>query len=143
MSYRSVNPQQAHDLMKQDQEFVYVDVRSEQEFAAGHPEGAINLPIAFMSGGGMAANPDFVRVATAKLKKDAKLLVGCKMGGRSMRACEVLSGAGFTNLVNVDGGFSGRGDGPDAPTRGGWSGAGLPVSKQPKPGATWAELSGR
>jgi rhodanese-related sulfurtransferase len=96
-----------------------------------------------MGGGGMSPNPDFMTVMTAKFDKDAPLVVGCKMGGRSARACEMLDAAGFTQLKNIDGGFSGRGDARDPSVRGGWSGSGLPVTTTPAPGATWTELRGK
>ena len=45
---------------------VFVDVRTEQEFAAGHPAGAVNVPIAGIDAyGQMTPNPDFVRVIRA------------------------------------------------------------------------------
>jgi hypothetical protein len=52
--------------------------RSEAEFAAGHVEGAINVPIMFMSPGGMTPNPDFVAQVTAAIpdKECQLLLVG-------------------------------------------------------------------
>lgn len=140
MPFKTITPKEAHDLLTADPHAVYLDVRSEQEFAAGHPVGAKNVPIAFLTGGGMAANPDFLKVIGAHFAKDASLVVGCKMGGRSARACEILADAGYTNLKNVDGGFDGRGGAADPGVRGGWSGSGLPVARALAPGASYAEL---
>ncbi len=143
MSYETVSPKQAHEAMQTDAKVVYVDVRSEQEFAAGHAVGAVNVPIAHLTGGGMSPNLDFLKVMTAKFQKDAPLVIGCQMGGRSARACEVLDGAGFTKLKNIDGGFGGRGGAADESVRKGWSGSSLPVTKTAAPGSTWAELRGK
>ena len=38
---------------------------------------------------------------------DAKLVLGCAMGGRSMRACELLASDGYTDLINMHGGYDG------------------------------------
>jgi len=86
--------------------YTYLDVRSEGEFAAGHVEGAINVPILFMSPGGMTPNPDFVaQVAAAIPDKECQLLLGCKSGKRSQLAGEALGTEGYTDMTNVDGGF--------------------------------------
>ena len=48
---KTVTPEEAKALL--DQGYVYVDVRSEQEFESGHPAGALNVPISFMGPGGL------------------------------------------------------------------------------------------
>jgi rhodanese-related sulfurtransferase len=76
----------------------------------------------------MTPNPDFLAVMQANYPSDAKLLVGCQVGGRSGKAALVLAESGYAP-VNVKGGFGGRMD----PATGqvideGWSQAGLPVA---------------
>jgi rhodanese-related sulfurtransferase len=39
--------------------------------------------------------------------KNDEIIVHCKVGGRSMRACAMLETAGFTNVVNLVGGMDG------------------------------------
>lgn len=39
--------------------------------------------------------------------KSAALVVGCLSGKRSLAACDILSGAGYTSLKNVEGGYQG------------------------------------
>lgn len=39
--------------------------------------------------------------------KDAPLVVGCLSGKRSAAACDILAGAGYTSLSNVEGGYQG------------------------------------
>ncbi len=41
------------------------------------------------------------------LPKDRDILIHCKMGGRSAKACTALAEAGFTNLYNLEGGITG------------------------------------
>jgi rhodanese-related sulfurtransferase len=121
MSFRRVLPEQAKVLIDQEG-FAYVDVRSVQEFEAGHPEGAYNVPLLDMGPMGMTPNPDFLGVMQRLFLKDSKLVVGCKAGGRSMRAASMLEAAGYTSIVDQRAGFEG---GPEP----GWRPKGLPVSK--------------
>ena len=124
----------------------YIDVRSAREFAAGHPAGAINVPLidADPATGQMAPNPDFVRVIKAAFAADAALLVGCQVGGRSARAAQVLESMGFTNVANVAGGFGGLRD----PMSGrvvapGWMDESLPVETTSPPGMSYDDLVAR
>lgn len=136
MSYRTVEPDEAKRLADSG-EWVYLDVRSAEEFAAGHPEGAYNVPIAHAAEGGLAPNPDFAAVVGRNFAPDARLLVGCAMGGRSARACELLAAQGFRNLVNVHGGFSGARDVP------GWKARGFPTASGEPPERSYAHLRAR
>ena len=126
---KEMSPQEAHDLMKSDPEVIYLDVRSVPEFEAGHPKDAINIPLLHLNpGAGMAPNEDFLNVAEANLSKDAKLVVGCKAGGRSARACDMLAQTGYTNLTNVRGGFVAATDNFGRVVEPGWSMLNLPTS---------------
>jgi rhodanese-related sulfurtransferase len=129
MAITQTEPPQAHEILKANPGAVYLDVRTEGEFAQGHPAGAINIPVVFIKGPGqMEPNDDFLRVAEKVLPRDKKLVVGCMAGGRSQRACEILEGAGFTDLTNVRGGFGGARDQSGRVVVTGWREAGLPVS---------------
>jgi rhodanese-related sulfurtransferase len=142
MAVKRVSPAEARDLID-EQGYVYVDVRSLPEFAAGHPEGAYNVPLMNMGPGGMSPNPDFLKVMGA-FPKDAKLVVGCKAGGRSARAAGMLESAGYTNVVDQRAGFEGA---PDPATgrvsEPGWRPSGLPVSTSPKPDRTYEALKAK
>jgi rhodanese-related sulfurtransferase len=125
---KELNAQEAYDLMQADPEYIYLDVRSVPEFEAGHPSRAINIPIMhFAPGAGMSPNQDFTTVVEAALAKDAKLVIGCKSGGRSARACEIMSQMGFTNVANVRGGFVAAMDNAGRVTEPGWSMRNLPI----------------
>jgi rhodanese-related sulfurtransferase len=131
MAINQVDPPQAYDTMKNDPGAIYLDVRTEEEFAQSHPAGAINIPVVFLRPGGPPEpNPDFIAVAQAALPKSSKLVVGCMAGMRSQRACEILEGAGYTDLTNVRGGFGGARDASGKVTVTGWRDAGLPVSQE-------------
>lgn len=128
---KELSAQDAFDLMHSDLEYIYLDVRSVPEFEAGHPTRAINVPIMhFTPGVGMSPNQDFAAVVEAALPKDAKLVVGCKTGGRSARACEIMSQMGYTNVANVRGGFVGAMDNLGRVTEPGWSMLNLPTCSE-------------
>jgi rhodanese-related sulfurtransferase len=80
-----------------------IDVRSEREFAAGHPRGARNLPPARLASG------------ESGLARNDEILLICASGHRSLREARRLAKAGFTNVANVGGGMIA------------WQRAGLPV----------------
>src|SRR5438132_10758352 len=103
MAVKRISPAEAKALM--DAGYIYLDVRSIPEYEQGHPAGAHNAPLMHMGRGGMAPNPEFVQVVSKAYPKDTKMVLGCKSGGRSQRAAMLLEGAGFTNLVEMRGGF--------------------------------------
>lgn len=117
----------------QDSGSIYVDVRSQMEFERGHAAGAVNVPLLdhdpARPGAGMAPNPDFVRVMQANFAPDAPLLIGCQVGGRSMRAAHMLETFGFTNLTNVKGGFGGMRDPMGRLVDAGWAESDLPIEE--------------
>jgi len=133
-----ISPQEASDKLKEG--FTYVDVRTTEEFEAGHPAEAVNVPIALSVPGGMAPNPDFVRVMAAAFPKDAKIVVGCKAGGRSMRAAQTLLAEGFTNVVDQRAGWEGARNPFGKITEPGWSLLDLPRDKGQPSGRSWDEM---
>jgi rhodanese-related sulfurtransferase len=124
MTIKSVTPEEAHQLVQQGA--LYVDVRSEQEFEQGHPPGALNVPIAHFGPAGMTPNADFLTVMRAAFNQNEKLVVGCKAGGRSRRAAEMLEQAGFSDISDMAAGWDGSRDAFGRPLPG-WSKRGLPV----------------
>jgi rhodanese-related sulfurtransferase len=121
---------------------VYLDVRSPEEFAQGHPAGAFNVPLAFLEPGRGPSqpNPEFLQVAGRHFPTDTILLVGCLSGGRSQRACDLLARAGFTNLSNVEGGFGGGRDRTGGVIRG-WRDCGLPTASGEAAERSYAHLT--
>ena len=139
-SIKRVSPAEAKTLM--DEGYVYLDVRSEPEFAAGHPKGAHNVPVMHSGPRGMTPNPEFLAVVEAAFPKDAKLVLGCRSGGRSMRAAEMMIAAGFTNIVDQRAGFEGARDAFGQLTEPGWAPAGLPVETATA-GGSYAEIKAK
>ena len=145
MSVKQVDVKQAHALQS-DEGYTYVDVRSTPEYEQGHPAGAHNVPLLNLDPATrqMLPNPDFVDVMQACYAQDARLLIGCQMGGRSSRAADILAAAGYTDVSNVLGGFGGARDRMSGQVLNeGWADAGLPVETAATPGGSYAELRQR
>ena len=131
MPIKQQKPVEAHDTLSKNPGAIYLDVRTEGEFAQGHPAGALNVPVVFIKGPGqMQPNDDFAAVVEKIIPKNTKLVVGCLAGGRSQRACEILEGAGYTDLTNVVGGWGGQRDGSGNVIGKGWRDEGLPTSSE-------------
>ena len=133
-----ISPQQALDAMRAGA--VYVDVRTPEEFADGHPEGAYNVPVALSSGGTMTPNEDFLSTMKAHFAPGVKIVLGCRSGGRSLRAAHALAAAGYTDVVDQRAGWDGARDPFGQLVEPGWGRAGLPAATTPAAGRSWPEL---
>ena len=89
------------------QSFTLLDVRTPEEFAAGHLQGAVNMNI---------YDTDFDQ-RLAALDKSKAVFVYCKAGGRSGDAASRLKDMGFEEVYDMQGGFMA------------WSAAGLPSTQ--------------
>ena len=85
---------------------VLLDVRTPEEFAAGHLPGAKNIPYDQIPS----------RIRELKSVQDSEIVVYCRTGRRAGIAIDILSGAGFRKLGHLDGDYEA------------WSAAGRPVS---------------
>ena len=141
MAVKNVSVTEARAL--QEKGATYIDVRSTPEYDQGHPAGAFHVPLVDIDEetGEMTPNPDFVRVFKANFAADAPLLLGCQVGGRSMRATEMLQSSGFADVSNVRGGFGGARDRMSGRVIDpGWEESGLPVDDAPPPGGAYKDL---
>jgi len=141
MPHQTKNPAGVKQLLEQDPEYVYIDVRTVEEFEQGHVPGAYNIPILFRTALGMQPNPEFLDAVTRRFPQGQKIVFGCKSGGRSQRACEMLAQQGYAYLVNMAGGFHGASDMSGNMLEQGWAACGHDTSKQSQPGRSWKELA--
>lgn len=88
-----------------------IDVRTPVEFREVHCVHARNVPLDSLDPSAMTR---------ARTDSDAPIHVICRSENRSTKACEVFAAAGFSNVVNVDGGTIA------------WDEAGLPVVRGKK-----------
>ncbi|XLR50157.1 hypothetical protein S83_000829 [Arachis hypogaea] len=93
----------AHGLLQAG--YRYLDVRTIEEFSAGHTPGAINIPYLHKIGEDMTKNADFIEQVSSQFSKHDKIVVGCKSGRRSKMAATDLLDAGFSGVKDVAGGY--------------------------------------
>ena len=138
----SITVPEARAAMERDPKTIYLDVRTEEEFADGHPERAINIPIGHPNPVTrmLELNRDFATVAKANLPLDTPLLVGCRTGPRAEAAAQVLANEGYTNLRWVYGGYVGITGPVGNRVAVGWLESGFPVTREPGPGAGYDAL---
>lgn len=72
-----------------------LDVREDKEYAAGHIPKAKHIPLGQLSN----------RVKELEKFRGKPILVTCRSGHRSARACGILKKAGFENVYNQAGGI--------------------------------------
>ena len=84
-----------------------VDVRSSEEFAAGHLRDAKHIPLADLG----------TRIGELDKSKNRTVVVVCQSGARGDKAARQLQAAGFEDVHSLEGGLAA------------WTAAGLPVTK--------------
>ena len=107
--YRESTPPEVKRLLDNNSGYIYLDVRTVEEFAAGHVPGAWNIPLLVRNDASpvWTTNDRFLPIVKANLSPDARLVVGCRSGGRSAKAVQLMRQVGFTHLINMAGGFAG------------------------------------
>lgn len=95
-SVRTMSSEEARSMVAESEpgSFGLLDVRQPGEYERGHIPGARLIPLPEL--------PDRLD----ELDRDKDTLVYCAAGGRSRSAVQLLQGKGFTNMINVEGGFS-------------------------------------
>lgn len=74
---------------------ILVDVRTPEEFEAGHIDQALNVNW---------FDTDFAK-QMEKIGKEETVYVYCKKGGRSAKAAHLLDSLGYKNVIDLTGGF--------------------------------------
>lgn len=101
-----VNTLEATRLINDDA--MVLDVREDSEWSVGHIPNARHIPLGKLSG----------RVSELEKFKDKAIVINCRSGHRSARACSMLKKSGFENVHNLAGGIIA------------WEQANLPISKK-------------
>lgn len=140
MNLKRITADEAKRLMDADG-YTLLDVRSTPEFGAEHPAGAYNVPYLHRAPQGMIPNGDFARVVQALFpNKETKIITSCQMGGRSVRAAAELVNLGYTNVIDLRGGFGSERDDLGNVVVKGWKEAGLPVEAGDTPGRAYKDI---
>jgi rhodanese-related sulfurtransferase len=96
MSIPVISPHDLADLCKNDKTIQIIDVRTAMEFREVHLASARNVPLDTL-------DPTAVMTARSGSQREPLYLI-CRSGSRGRQACEKFLAAGFTNIVNVEGG---------------------------------------
>jgi rhodanese-related sulfurtransferase len=72
-----------------------LDVRSLEEFVAGHVPGAVNIP------------HEQVAARLAEVPQDKEVVLYCRSGRRAAMAADVLAANGYTRLQHLEGDMTG------------------------------------
>jgi rhodanese-related sulfurtransferase len=107
--YTTVCVSEAKNMIEEDDVFI-LDVRTPDEFNAAHIEGATLIPIQSLKnppGEPLLPDDELLKNRLCELpdNKDAKILVYCKTGSRSVNASKILVNAGYTKVYNMEGGI--------------------------------------
>ena len=111
MSVTTISPRQLANLCKNGQ-VELIDVRTPVEYRELHVAAARNVPLHELD--------PVPLMQTRKDSKAAPLYLICRSGSRGRQACEKFLAAGFSNVVNVEGGTLA------------WAECGLPVVRGKK-----------
>ncbi len=88
-----LSQEEAKRQLDSEENIVLIDVRDKAEFAQGHIEGAINIPMAIVSD----------EIENEVPNKDQKIFVNCLSGGRSKASCSLIEAKGYTNVHDIGG----------------------------------------
>jgi rhodanese-related sulfurtransferase len=91
-----ITPNELAELCKQGREIDVIDVRTPVEFREVHIDVARNVPLDKL-------DPSLI-MQGRNSSKDEPLYVVCRSGSRGRQACEKFLAAGFTNVINIEGG---------------------------------------
>ena len=83
-------------LRTEDKKFVLIDVREEGEFQAGHIDGALHIPRGVLE----------FKIGEAVPDENDLIVVQCVSGGRSALCGQTLQRPGYTNVKNLEGGYT-------------------------------------
>ena len=93
VEYRKISAADAKARMDSGDEIIILDVRTKEEYDAGHIAGAILVPNETI----IDEQPDLLP------DLDAEILVYCRSGNRSAQAAKKLIAIGYTNVVDFGG----------------------------------------
>ncbi|MEA5047182.1 MAG: rhodanese-like domain-containing protein [Eubacteriales bacterium] len=91
--YRKITAEEAKARMDSGDEILVLDVRTQEEYDAGHIAGAVLLPNETIVDTKPDSLPDL----------NAEILIYCRSGNRSAQAAKKLAAMGYTNVYDFGG----------------------------------------
>ncbi len=95
---------QTREELDQGQASLLLDVREPAEWEKGHIPGALLAPRGMLEWYADPTTPYAKPELTTK--RDARIIIACASGGRSMLAVQTLKKMGYTDVVSMAGGFN-------------------------------------
>ena len=107
MDIKRIDPEDARGRLDSEEGYICLDVRTEEEFSAGHIPAAVNIPVVEKNPMrlGLVPNPDFLSQVEQQFDKDMKIITLCLRGTRSMHAAMMMMALGYTEVVDMQGGY--------------------------------------
>ncbi|MBJ7601836.1 MAG: rhodanese-like domain-containing protein [Candidatus Dormibacteraeota bacterium] len=107
--------EQTKEMLDRGEVDLLIDVREPGEWEAGHIPGAIHAPRGMLE---WYADPTYANhKPELTASTDARIVLHCAAGGRSLLAAKTLQEMGYTNVSSMKGGYNE------------WVAAGLPTEK--------------
>lgn len=106
-SVTEVEAEKAAELVSSNPDLVILDIRTPEEFAEGHIEGAVNIDF----------KADTFAAQVGELDPGKPYLLHCRSGNRSGQSIPLFEGLNFEEIYHLDSGFNG------------WKEAGKPVKQ--------------
>ncbi len=128
---QNITVMQAKDLLDSDREHIFLDVRTVEEFEAGHPAGTLNIPVFIKDAatGKKIKNTKFLDIVLVNVPKYANVIIGCRSGKRSIIAANMMHAVGYLHISNMLGGFSGSHNLNGEVVHPGWQSQNYPTEK--------------
>ena len=92
-TFEMITGEEAQRAMEKDSGYILLDVRTQEEYDAGHIEGAICIPVETIGSEAPEGLPD----------KDQTIYVYCRSGNRSKTASTKLAALGYTKIIEFGG----------------------------------------
>jgi rhodanese-related sulfurtransferase len=129
MELGEATPQEARRLLADG--YIYLDVRTPEEFQAGRPAGSVNIPVMLIdpASGEKELNPRFLDAVTTAIPKEQRVILGCRTGQRSAFAQRMMYERGYRHTLNMIGGYAGIADAGGRVVQEGWSTLNYPIEK--------------
>lgn len=92
MSYTNIDKRELNMLLKSEEDFLLLDIRTKEEFMESKIDGAVNVPLSEL----------LFNIDEIEDYKDRKIVIYCRSGHRSITACNLLAMEGFNDLYNLE-----------------------------------------
>ena len=130
MDIKRIDPEDARGRLDSEEGYICLDVRTEEEFSAGHIPAAVNIPVVEKNPMrlGLVPNPDFLSQVEQQFDKDMKIITLCLRGTRSMHAAMMMMALGYTEVVDMQGGYDAEMDARGNVVVEGWARRNFPTT---------------